>query len=1014
MNKKSLFFTLFFSLIFSTSLTPTSTDSDLPKCVTADGSSGHSIITSHIREGNKLSIRQTVVDSVLAPGSSSHMGLGWDGTYLWHVTNETTPIIAFQFDTAAGTVNTQITTSINYYVLGCTYLNGSLWIQEWWSTGITYEINPFNGNIISSFTSPAGTDSRGLANDGTHLWIFSTGGSVNNGVAYQVNTTGTVLHTCEISSVIQWPMDASFDYQRGTFFVIDNGTANNIKELDLSGSQAVLIAQFVHPGAVYTPEGITYDGQYLWTTALDAAWIWKIDIGDPPPPPPENILFVDDDGGSNMETYWESSFANLFYIPDKWVVTDSSNVAPDSHDLSNYTIVVWTTGGEYSNTLTAIDTTEIGKYLNSGGKFWLSGQDVLYDMGYISWMHLSTFSNDQGCSKASGIDAIMSPFVFQTTGGAFSDYADYIQPDGISWSSIIADSTDTNSVAMDTSVGLPYFLYFNSFGWENINSGADRDSMMKRVLTWIGYPPDFPIRNVGTTAIIDPEDYIMPNTTINPKATYRNFGETEDTFDVYFIIDSSGTNVYLNTDQIILQASKDTTFTFSQSWTSGPSDGITYEITTYTFLSGDINASNDTLRSTTTTRSSAWKIYSSSMPQPTYYHACVYSDITGIPTVYSLGGNPAFGSIFEFDCHAETWSTSSVTLNHETQRTAATLVNGKIYVLGGADVGFNAHSYNQEYDPVAGTVTDRTNVPTARYFLGALSWRDTLIYTIGGQSGITYYNVVEIYDPATNSWQTGTPLPITNRSFACGISGDLIYVSGGYNGSYIASTYIGEIDPLNPTSITWSMGPDIPVGSSGQPGRSRLQGTCSNDGKFFFTGGDDNGSSYPAFDTWYYDPDDLNWHQCPDKPTAISSSQCAVFVPSLDGGTFLCSGGYNVSSGSPTNATEGLVNIGTGIEENPVNTSLIFGLYQNVPNPVQNGKIKILYTIIKTYPVTLKIYDSAGRLVKTLIDRNEDAGVKNVYWDCTDNNHQPVSAGVYFCRLTVDSRTATNKIVVVR
>ncbi|MCK4235233.1 T9SS type A sorting domain-containing protein [candidate division WOR-3 bacterium] len=102
------------------------------------------------------------------------------------------------------------------------------------------------------------------------------------------------------------------------------------------------------------------------------------------------------------------------------------------------------------------------------------------------------------------------------------------------------------------------------------------------------------------------------------------------------------------------------------------------------------------------------------------------------------------------------------------------------------------------------------------------------------------------------------------------------------------------------------------------------------------------------------------------------------------------------------------------VEEKPVVRKPVFRLAPNVPNPVANGKTTIAYTTTKTGTVSLKIYDSAGRLVKTLIDWNEDAGVKNVYWDCTDNNHQPVSAGVYFCRLNSEKRTATNKIVVVR
>jgi len=41
--------------------------------------------------------------------------------------------------------------------------------------------------------------------------------------------------------------------------------------------------------------------------------------------------------------------------------------------------------------------------------------------------------------------------------------------------------------------------------------------------------------------------------------------------------------------------------------------------------------------------------------------------------------------------------------------------------MGGADVTGSTVNYNQEFDPVSGTVTDKTPLPIARHFLGALA-----------------------------------------------------------------------------------------------------------------------------------------------------------------------------------------------------------------------------------------------------------------------------------------------------
>ena len=106
---------------------------------------------------------------------------------------------------------------------------------------------------------------------------------------------------------------------------------------------------------------------------------------------------------------------------------------------------------------------------------------------------------------------------------------------------------------------------------------------------------------------------------------------------------------------------------------------------------------------------------------------------------------------------------------------------------------------------------------------------------------------------------------------------------------------------------------------------------------------------------------------------------------------------------------------GSGVAEKPgKKIPIIFGLSNIAPNPVRDGAT-VSYTTTRKGLVTLKIYNSAGRLVKTLIDRKiTSAGGKTVYWDGRDNNNRPVTAGVYFFRLQAEDRTATKKIVVVR
>jgi hypothetical protein len=968
------------------------------------------------REGNKLGPRQTVVDSVPAPGSS-HMGLGFDGMYLWHASNAATPITCYQIDTSSGSVVSTITTGINSYVLGVTYLNGSLWIQEWYSSGTTYEIDPNTGTVLSSFTSPGGTGSRGLTNDGTYLWIFATGGATNNGTAYQVTTTGTLVHSCDISGPIQWPMGASYDNQRGTHFVNDNSTANDINELDCSGSSAVLVSQFAHPDAGNTPEGITYDGQFLWTVSFYGTWIYKIDIGDPPPAPPENILFVDDDAGQSYETYWETSFGNLGYPYDKWCVTDSSNVAPDSADMSVYTIVVWTTGYDMSTTLTATDTTELDKWLAAGGKLWLSSQDVLWDLGTsVSWMHLVSYNNDVGADSSMGIGPVMGGTAFQIDGGVFTDYADNLVTDGVSWAELVGDDyDDTIAVAIDTSAAEPYFVFFNAFGWENIGAEADRDTMMERVLSWMNYAPppiDAAAQSInwpGTSVLIEANGY--------PAATFRNAGMSPITFDVHFEIDTNGVNVYTGAVQsIFLDVGGNTTWVFTPDWTAGSNEGIVYDVTAYTVMPGDDDPSNDTVMQTTITTSvSAW-IQCANRPAAALCHASCYDPVGDY--IYAFGGGDGYTYYnynYRYDPNADSWTTlAAIPVAINWIDASAAQWNRKIYIFGGYDGSF--HNYNYIYDIVGNSWSTGAAMPSARIAGGQVIYNDSLIYFLCGHNGSAGTNTVYIYDTYLNTWTTGTTAPTTSYMQAQAILGDTIWLIMTYNGSSCNSTmYRGIIDPANCQSITWSTGPSLPVPNFNGGGTSMYRpGATPADtvGKLFEVGGFENAAT-PTPHAWEYDMLTSSWIGLPDYPMTIVRNDFLAARTNGDTMEIYVNGGDNSGGWTMTAETWKLKWQPPAVGEEKPKHTLVFGLAKITPNPV-NGNATIAYTTTEKGPVSLKIYDASGRLVRTLVDAKEDAGNKTVHWNGKDNNGRAVSAGIYFYRLTAENRTVSEKMVVVK
>jgi hypothetical protein len=103
----------------------------------------------------------------------------------------------------------------------------------------------------------------------------------------------------------------------------------------------------------------------------------------------------------------------------------------------------------------------------------------------------------------------------------------------------------------------------------------------------------------------------------------------------------------------------------------------------------------------------------------------------------------------------------------------------------------------------------------------------------------------------------------------------------------------------------------------------------------------------------------------------------------------------------------------SGTEVGPVVLPTAFALGQSYPNPMTSFAT-IRYQLPKDAGVSLKVYNLAGQLVKTLVSGPEKAGYKGVAWDGRSERGKKVGAGVYFYRLLAGEFTATRKMVVVR
>ena len=96
----------------------------------------------------------------------------------------------------------------------------------------------------------------------------------------------------------------------------------------------------------------------------------------------------------------------------------------------------------------------------------------------------------------------------------------------------------------------------------------------------------------------------------------------------------------------------------------------------------------------------------------------------------------------------------------------------------------------------------------------------------------------------------------------------------------------------------------------------------------------------------------------------------------------------------------------TGVENN--STPVKFKLYDNYPNPFNPATI-IKYDLAERTYVTLQIFDYAGRLVETLQNGYQTAGVHERTFEGTN-----LSSGIYLYKITAGNNAETRKMVLMK
>jgi hypothetical protein len=209
------------------------------------------------------------------------------------------------------------------------------------------------------------------------------------------------------------------------------------------------------------------------------------------------LLVVDDDfdnvgNAYDDQRYYTQTLESLNVCYDVWSVPDDAD-GPPLNVLRQYRGVIWLTGKDWDYTLTEADQAALIAYLDGGGRLFVSGQDIGWDIArngeppfYRDYLHADYLADDSGFHELAGVD-FLSGITVTIAGGDGADNQGFpsaidVIGDGVGIFHYIGGDNNwaATAYANDT-----YRVVYFAFGFEGINTAADRQQVMAYVLHYL-------------------------------------------------------------------------------------------------------------------------------------------------------------------------------------------------------------------------------------------------------------------------------------------------------------------------------------------------------------------------------------------------------------------------------------------------------------------------------------------------------------------------------------------------
>jgi len=189
-----------------------------------------------------------------------------------------------------------------------------------------------------------------------------------------------------------------------------------------------------------------------------------------------------------------------------------------------------------------------------------------------------------------------------------------------------------------------------------------------------------------------------------------------------------------------------------------------------------------------------------------------------------LGGKVPTDRAFVYDPEKNEWKEITSMPSPTGAALNAEFIGGILYVVGGLNASHIPVNTNYAYDPKTDTWTTKSPMPTARHHI-ATAVVDGKLYAMGGRflgngvpsedmrDTLTNFNRLEIYDPETDTWTVGQPMPTKRSGFTATEASDgNIYVFGGQG---VGGEDINSVEKYDPKTDKWTSEAPMPTGRFG-------------------------------------------------------------------------------------------------------------------------------------------------------------------------------------------------------